>query len=171
MAAQDVAHIVWGIKTGLCTGFVEYGETEKLDQVATGAVMGLHQADNRVLSIPLRGIKPGRKIFYRTVTVPLEFAPGVAMHHIKRGEAIVSPIHSFAVPAQDADTVKIGMWNDTHMQEKTIAALKNATKKFAPDLVVMNGDIADFNHEQEMTTACLMETKGGIATSLWPMVF
>lgn len=168
---DDAAVVTWGFKHRVCTGCVEYGETEKLGKVAKIGRFGMSQFDEEVLAVPLRNLIPGKTVFYRTLTVPLEFGPGVYMHKIKRGEAIASPVRSFAVPAKDADTLKIGMWNDTHMQEKTVDALRAATAKFAPDCVVLNGDINDFNQAEALSNACLRPTGGGIAMPDWPMVY
>src|SRR5947209_2629786 len=54
-------------------GWVEYGTTPELGLVARGENAGLLPYDPRVLSVPLSGLKPGTKYYYRTQTVPVDF--------------------------------------------------------------------------------------------------
>jgi predicted phosphodiesterase len=168
LLGQHEAVIVWGVGS-LCTGLVEYGETEALGRNAHGAEFGMRPLDAAVLRVPLAGLAPGKKIFYRTVTAPVVYPN---RYGIKRGEGIVSPIHSFIVPPSDAKDARIAVWNDTHGQAPTLAALRAATEKFGPDILVLNGDLIkdEFMLETDLCDTFLGEDKG-VATSLWPTFF
>lgn len=164
----DGAVIVWPVDAP-STGWVEYGGTGALGQTARGAVDGMRPFDERVLSVPLRGLRPGAKVFYRTVTVPVGFP-----NHYKmtRGEPVVSPTYSFTLPGPGA-TAKIAIWNDTHQQADTLQAVQKLTDEFAPGLLVWNGDVVrdQFMLEQDITASFLRPGEGIDPASGRPMLF
>lgn len=143
---SDGVSVVWGVGSP-CTGHVEYGDTPELGNVAHGGVDGLRPFDPHVLSVRVTGLKPGAKVYYRTVTAPIGFPNHYA---IRRGDAIASPVLSFTLPGA-SDSVRVAVWNDTHQQKPSLVALNKFTEEFAPELLVWNGDmVADqFNHEKD----------------------
>lgn len=166
--AQDAACIAWEVAS-LCSGWVEYGPTAELGQTAKGAELGRCPVERDVLRIPLDNLKAGQTIHYRTVTAPLAMPNNYAL---RAGEAVVSPVHSFTMPSPAADRVKIAVWNDVHQQAKTLVALRQATEAYAPDLLVLNGDIVlgNFQTEAQFAEVFLREAKG-VATTRWPVLF
>jgi phosphodiesterase/alkaline phosphatase D-like protein len=62
--APDGVTVLWATNAP-STGFVEYGETEKLGQTARGIVEGLAPFVERHMKIRIDGLKPGTKYFYR----------------------------------------------------------------------------------------------------------
>jgi hypothetical protein len=165
------AIITWGVNGNVCTGHVEYGTTAELGKTAKSGRLGMSQFDDQVLSVSLPRLHEGGTFYFRTVTVPLEFGPGIHMNLIKRKQPVASAIRSFTLPGPRAGQLKIAMWNDTHMNAETVGALRAATAAYSPDCVVMNGDIHDFNQSVDLPNACLRTTGGGISMPDWPMIF
>src|SRR5688572_14883657 len=64
-ASAEGVTVTWAVK-GLGTGWVEYGESEKLGMRADGLVAGMRPLSDKVISVALEGLKPGTKYFYRT---------------------------------------------------------------------------------------------------------
>ncbi len=160
---QDGVSIVWGVSTP-STGWVEYGETPELGKKAYGTVDGLRPFDPRVIAIPLDGLKPGATIHYRTVTAPIDFPN---QYKMTRGEPVVSPTYSFNLPGPGSST-KIAVWNDTHQQIDTLAAVRKLTEEFAPSLLVWNGDVVadQFMLEEDLTETFLYpKSASGFASS------
>ncbi|MFD0896013.1 metallophosphoesterase [Luteolibacter ambystomatis] len=164
----DSVAIVWSVK-GPCTGYVEYGNTPELGKTAYGSQDGLRTFDAAVIAIRLPDLKPGDRIYYRTVTAPIQFPNH---YKITRGAAVASPIFDFGMPGP-ATEARIAIWNDIHQQAPTIEALGKATLAFGPDLIVLNGDLVQdqFNKEQDFTGALLSLDSGRDAWSRRPIAF
>jgi len=164
----DGVVIVWAVDAP-STGWVEFGESEALGQIAHGAVDGLRPFDDRVISVALRGLRAGAKYFYRTVTVPVNFPN---QYKMLRGTALVSPVYSFTLPGARA-TAKIAVWNDTHQQDDSLQAVQKLTYEFAPSLLVWNGDVVgdQFMHEKDFTAAVLRAGQGMDPASSRPLLF
>ena len=164
----DGVVIVWPVDVP-STGWVEYGETEALGNVARGAVDGLRPYDGRAIFVTLTGLRGGARVFYRTVTVPVNFP-----NHYKmtRGTAMVSPTYSFTLPGP-GPTAKVAIWNDTHQQPDTLPAVQELTEEFAPDLLVWNGDVVadQFMAENDLVNSFLRPGNGVEPASIRPMLF
>ncbi len=167
VTAQDAANIAWAVSS-LCSGWVEYGETDQLGRVARGAVLGRSPIESDVIQIPITGLTPGQTIHYRTVTAPLAMPNNYAL---KAGEAVVSPLHTFSVPSPQAERFKLAVWNDTHEQGKTLDALRKATAAYGPDLLMLNGDLVRGNfHSEEGLGNVFLRGGSGVGAGPWPVV-
>jgi 3',5'-cyclic AMP phosphodiesterase CpdA len=64
------------------------------------------------------------------------------------------------------------VWNDTHEQAETLAALRRTTAAFAPDALVVNGDVPhdQFRCIQDLADNFLNPTKGATGPQ-WPVIF
>ena len=164
----DGVAVVWAVDAP-ATGWVEFGETDALGQIARGAVDGLRPFDERVISVAFRGLRAGAKYFYRTVTVPVNFPN---QYKMSRGTALVSPVFSFTLPGAGA-TAKIAVWNDTHQQADSLSAVQKLTDEFAPSLLVWNGDVVadQFMQEKDLTSAVLRAGKDMDPASTRPMLY
>ena len=164
----DSITVVWAV-AGPSTGWVEYGDSDALGQIAHGPVDGLRPFDGRVLSVPLRGLRAGAKVYYRTVTVPVNFPN---QYKMSRGAAEASPIYSFTLPGAGA-TAKIAVWNDTHQQEDALQAIQKLTDEFAPELLVWNGDVVadQYMHESDLVSAVLGAGPHRDPASTRPLLF
>ena len=164
---DDAVSITWGVHE-LCTGSVEYGPTEGLGLIASGSVDGLRPLDDTVISVLLKGLTPGQRIYYRAVTAPIHFPNH---YKIRRGEAIASPVLEFTLPSATQQGLKLAVWNDTHEQAETLAALREATAVFAPDVLLINGDVPkdQFMHEKDLANGFLNSARNVVGR--WPVIF
>lgn len=122
------------------TGWVEYGPTEALGRRADGEHDGLRPYSDRVLSIPLRGLKPGQPCFYRVHAAPVDFKTA---YKIVRGTEVSTPVRSFKTLDPDAAGATFTVWNDTHQNEPTLKSLIASLRESPTDMLVWNGDVTN----------------------------
>jgi len=101
------AAVAWAVND-TSTGWIEYGETEELGQVAFGTNEGLQPLDAFVHKVRLPILQPGTKYFYRTVSVPIAF---MGPYDIRRGRPFESATHhELAVTMRKLDGTTIGTY-------------------------------------------------------------
>ncbi|MCC6163408.1 MAG: fibronectin type III domain-containing protein [Acidobacteria bacterium] len=101
------AAVAWAVND-TSTGWIEYGETEELGQVAFGTNEGLQPLDAFVHKVRIEGLQPGTKYFYRTVSVPIAF---MGPYDIRRGRPFESATHhELAVTMRKLDGTTIGTY-------------------------------------------------------------
>lgn len=139
--APQAVSVLWAT-SGPATGWVEYGETPQLGRRACGEDQGLLPYDERVFKLRLGGLQAGRRYFYRVRAVPIDFRDA---YDIRRQEAaaLASPIFSFTTPDPAAPTAHFTVWNDTHEQPDTLAALHQAHLRDPGDFLLLNGDVTN----------------------------
>lgn len=165
--SETAATVFWSASRP-ATGWVEFGETEALGQIASGAEGGLLPYDPRVLRVRLTGLRPGRKYFYRTQTAPVDFA---GPYDIRRGEAVASPIHRFTTFNAAAEQVNFVVWNDTHQNNVTLAKLARYLPDFPADFLLWNGDIFNDVRDDDMLIAETLHPAGQEYAATRPLVF
>jgi acid phosphatase type 7 len=152
--APDGVTVLWATNAP-STGWVEYGETEKLGQTARGIVEGLAPFVERHMKIRIEGLKPGTKYFYRIHAdyTFYEWTTGVT----KNAEpAAVSEIYSFTTPNPRAAETSFTAWNDTHENVETLNALHAAHEQQPGDFLLYNGDVTnDFFAQEKMVDQML----------------
>ncbi|MEI9866459.1 MAG: fibronectin type III domain-containing protein [Limisphaerales bacterium] len=136
--------VVW-IVNNLATGWVEYGETESLDQRSNGGVQGLNPLNGRALKIRLTGLRPGTKYFYRVHSCPVDFKNA---YDIQRGEVIATPIRQFTTINPAAHTTDFSIINDTHEVQQTLQGLGALLKSNPTESLIWNGDIFNDVHSE-----------------------
>jgi len=130
--------------------WVEYGDRMNLNRKFFSYQNGLIQANNRVNTITLPGIKSGQSHRYRIVSTEIVAVNG---SQYKFGETMTSPIYSFDTPSETAEEFKMVIFNDHHERSQTIPQLlyrfgyTGNEKDF--DLVVFNGDVFDDLESEE----------------------
>ena len=82
--AAGAVTVRWGVACP-STGFVEYGDTPDLGNTAHGLVDGLRPYDDTVIAVRVAGLKPGARVYYRTVTEPIRFR---THSDVKHGQAV-----------------------------------------------------------------------------------
>ncbi|MDO5554057.1 MAG: metallophosphoesterase [Planctomycetia bacterium] len=128
--------VVWAVSRP-ATGYVEWGATPNLGNVARGSVLGLNPYEDRILSIPIAGLSPNTRYFYRTVTIPIDFQGN---EHIYPGTPIPGEIYSFSTSGPHVPTAKFVVINDTHNNKETLAALARRLPDLKADYTLWNGD-------------------------------
>lgn len=157
--SSTAVSIAWGVND-TSTGWVEYGETEALGQMAAPEGHGLRPLDAIVHRVRLDGLKPGTRYFHRAVSVPIAF---LGAYDIRRGRPFESAIGSFTTPDEGrGDRVQFAVINDTHEQPETLTALFTQLADEPGDMLFWNGDMFnDIASQQQMAEQLL--TPAGMA--------
>lgn len=135
-------------------GWVEYGETSALGSKAHSITNGLVDAFNRINRIPLSGLKPGTQYYYRTFSREIT---GFEPYKLTYGETIQSDIHSFTTPHERPDTVSCLILNDIHDRPRSIPHLMQLNGTDPYDFVFFNGDIFDFQTDEQQIIDHMLE--------------
>lgn len=138
---------------GKAAGWVEWGTTPELGNVARPAHHGLMSMSEHVLSARVADIPDGADVFYRTVTMPVHYENAYSIH---RGTPVRGEIRQIKLPRASAPDCSLVMVNDTHDHEETIAKLATRIEHLNPDAIVWNGDACDtFDSPEQTARICL----------------
>ncbi|QEL17954.1 FN3 domain-containing metallophosphoesterase family protein [Limnoglobus roseus] len=150
----DGVTVLWAT-SGPATGWIEYGETERLGSKAGGATDGLMPFDERVFKVRLAGLKPGCRYFYRVHAVRIDFRGPYDIRRVGT-DAVASEVYRFTTPPADPAEVRFTVWNDTHEVADTLKALHTAHQKEPGDFLLWNGDQTnDITTEERMVAQFL----------------
>lgn len=144
--------------------WVEYGENGQLDRKAQMVNNGLVAANNRIHSIQLKDLQPGKQYSYKVLSKEInDFQP----YQLTYGNTIESGIHTFATPDDRARSVSWLIMNDIHDRPHSIPHLMNLNGNDAYDFVFFNGDMFDYQtNEQQiidhMLTPCADSFASGV---------
>lgn len=129
---------------------------------------GLLPYDAHVLKFRLPPLPPGVRVDYRVTATEIDFQNA---YKIVRGETSQSSRRTFRSLAPQNGTTRFAIWNDTHENQETIAALVHRTADAAPDFVLWNGDQTnDIYDEAKMANQYLCP--GGLALAdRWPLAY
>lgn len=129
-------------------GWVEYGEdANKLDQKAYGKTeLGLKSANSKLNAVTIKGLVPGKTYFYRVCSKEIkDFQP----YKLTYGNTVSTPIENFV----NADILKAEvsflMLNDIHDRPQSIPLLINLDQKKNNDFIFFNGDIFDYQTDEQ----------------------
>jgi predicted phosphodiesterase len=153
---------------GPSTAWVEYGDSEQLGRVATGAQHGLNPFDSLAHRIRLEGLRPGQRCFYRVHACPIDFRTA---YDIRRGEAVATGIHCFRTFDPAAREARFVVWNDTHENNATLAQLMAKTAPLPSDFLVWNGDVNNDNFREDRMVEHYLGAGGQPFTRETPLVF
>ncbi len=137
----------------MATGWVEWGTTAELGNIAKPAHHGLMGMSEHSLSARVTGVPEGATIFYRVVTMPVRYENA---YSIERGTPIPGKIREVQLPTASAKTCSLVMVNDTHDHEDTVATLASRIDQINPDALIWNGDSCDtFDTPEQVARICL----------------
>ncbi|MDD3586888.1 MAG: fibronectin type III domain-containing protein, partial [Thermoguttaceae bacterium] len=127
-------NVVWAMK---CpgTGYVEWGTSDKLGNVARTCRLGLYAYDERIMTAEIEDLKPNTQYFYRTVTIGMKF-PRYA--RIVAGSPVYSKIYSFVTPGPKAPQTTFAMINDTHERQSSLKILAAKLLELKADYTIWN---------------------------------
>jgi predicted phosphodiesterase len=139
--------VLW-LTSNIATGWVEYGEdANKLDQKAYGKTeLGLKSANSKLNAVTIKGLVPGKTYFYRVCSKEIkDFQP----YKLTYGNTVSTPIENFV----NADILKAEvsflMLNDIHDRPQSIPLLINLDQKKNNDFIFFNGDIFDYQTDEQ----------------------
>jgi len=166
-AFSDRITVRW-LTNPTCYSWVEYGEnTGNLDKKAHTVSSGLIEAFNTNNSVKLKGLLPGRDYHYRICSrVILDFIPNKIVY----GETYISPVYSFMTPEINADKVEFLVFNDIHDRPESFKALMQYHGKTTEDFVFLNGDMFNFQTDENQLVDHLLKPLAELFASTTPFI-
>jgi hypothetical protein len=155
------------------TGYLEYSVDDGSPQRVNAASGGLLPYEQHVLKFRLPPLPAGKQVRYHVTAREVNWIPVKQFVHgtIVNGEAEVGEECSFRTLDPAAAETRFVVWNDTHENAATLAALAKMTAAAAPDFLLWNGDQTnDVHYESEMGMQVL--TPGGQELAAkWPLAY
>jgi acid phosphatase type 7 len=157
----------------MATGYLEYSIEDDKWQRVYSAQAGMLQLSENVLKFHLPTLPPGRNIDYRIVAHSIGWIKVRQFYHgeIKQGQRQITKQFRFRTLDPDATTTKFVVWNDTHENAETIAALHTATKKYQPDFLLWNGDQSNDCHFENAMAGQFLNPAGLSIADAWPLAY
>ncbi len=155
------------------TGYVEFAIGDGAWQRVAGETAGLLPLSAHVLKFRLPPLPAGSTIRYRIAARSIHWKRvGIFVHgEIVAGEQATSGERQFRTLAPDAAETRFVVWNDTHENQATLAALAERTVGIAPDFLLWNGDQTnDVHDEAEIAGQVLTPGQQQIAAN-WPLAY
>ncbi|RCS54493.1 hypothetical protein DTL42_04960 [Bremerella cremea] len=163
----DSIAVAWSAPQ-LATGWVEYGTTPQLGKRTSVSSNGLNQLNRHFLSARLQDLPAGQKIYYRTVTTPIDFRTA---YQIKPGDPEVSETFTFQLPDAAAPTASFAMINDTHEKPEVLQAIMKQLAAEPADFTIWNGDVFNDIRTDDQIVAQVLEPAGGGYAVERPVLF
>lgn len=150
-----------------CNSWVEYGETDALGTSANSSKAGLVDAYERINRIRLEHLKPDTTYYYQIKSKEItEFRP----YKLTYGETINSETFSFKTPAANPKEVSWLVMNDIHDRPESIPHLVGLNKD-PYDFVFFNGDVFDYQEDEQQIIDHLLIPAGNSFASKKPFIF
>jgi len=147
--------------------WVEFGE-EQPKQKAVHRDLGLVDANNLINRITLEGLMPGRKYCYRASSREiLDFQP----YSMKWGDRQDSELFYFTTPNPEAERVSWLVLNDIHDRPASFPFLLSLVKDAPREFVFLNGDMFDYETDQQQIMDHLLNPLGDLFSSAIPFMF
>ncbi len=125
--------------------WIEYGENA-LDHKAESNLDGFKQANNRLNNIKLEGLRPGADYKYQVISREIiKFDP----YDLVFGKTIKGDIHTFRTPKEDENHVACLILNDIHDRPYSFSDLLGLNHGFEYDFVALNGDMFDYQTDEQ----------------------
>jgi predicted phosphodiesterase len=164
--AANSMTIRW-ITNKLCYSWVEYGE-DTLSMKAHNVTDGLVDAHNRINHVCLNNLKPGTSYQYQVLSKEiLDFKP----YALTYGDTISSEVYSFTTPKTNPDQVSWLIMNDIHDRPASIPHLMNLNGAEDYDYVFYNGDIFDFQTDEQQIIDNMLSPSSEAFASNKPFLF
>jgi acid phosphatase type 7 len=149
------------------TGTVEYGPAEDELQTAYSSRHGLIDANQRLHSILLEGLRPGTLYCYRVVSREIL---NFAAYKVDFGEAVTNELHHFRTLDRRLQKFSFLVFNDIHDQAATIPELLRVAGPQPYDFIVFNGDTVSHTDDEKPVVSILSQAASSFASSI-PMVW
>lgn len=154
----DGVEIVWGISRH-ARGWVELKTGDEVSKVG-GTEFGFSTQGEKALRVRLDGLKAGKTFAYRTVTEAMG-------EPAAREESAWREFRTLDAAAKET---RFAVWNDTHVNNTTIAQLHEKTPTKV-DFLLWNGDICNDWHKDETLVPTLLHPAGTDFTAQRPLAF
>jgi len=151
------------ITNSLCYSWVKYGEAmDKLDQKEETERFGLVQAYNTVNAVTLNDLQPAKVYFYRICSKEIKvFEP----YKMTFGDTFTSNVYSFETANPHAGDVSFLVFNDIHDRPESFPILMKYNEGRKNDFVFLNGDMFNFQTDENQLVDNLLRPFGQLFTS------
>lgn len=148
------------------SSWVEYGEkTPK--KVVYAENDGMRDAYQTLFNITINNLKPGTTYYYRIFSKEiLSFEP----YKLVYGKEISSMIYQFRTPELNSNTVSCLILNDIHDRPHSFKDLISLNNQKPYDFVFLNGDIFDYQIDEQQLIDHLIEPCTNLFASEIPFI-
>lgn len=151
-----------------CYSWVEYGKKGQRDKKAHHLTNGMVEAYERLNKIRLEGLTPGTTYSYQVKSKEItEFQP----YKLTYGETIESDVLTFTTPASNPKEVSWLVLNDIHDRPASFAPLVALNKGEHFDYLFLNGDMFDYQTDEQQIVDHLLTPLGDTFSSTTPFIF
>ncbi|MBO9154630.1 metallophosphoesterase [Chitinophaga sp. GCM10012297] len=148
--------------------WVEYGETAALGKTVHNVQGGIVDSYDRLHRIRLGNLKPGTTYHYKVFSKEItEFRP----YKLTYGETISSGTFTFTTPAKNPKEVSWLVFNDIHDRGALSFPHLMALNKDPYDFVFLNGDMFDYQEDEQQILDHLLTPLGKTFASEKPFLF
>lgn len=155
------------------TGHLEYavedGDWNRVDALHAG----MRPLSEHVLKFRLPKLPPGKRIRYRVVAHTIGWVKVRQFYHgeMRAGKPQTTDAREFRSLNPNADVTSFVVWNDTHENDKTVAALHKQTAALKPDFLLWNGDQSNDVHFEQDMAGQFIAPQGLAIASEWPLAY
>lgn len=157
----------------MATGHLEYAVEEGDWNRVEALHAGMRPLSEHVLKFRMPDLPPGKRIRYRVVAHTIGWVKVRQFYHgeMKAGQPQTTEVREFRALDPTADSTSFVVWNDTHENDETLAALQKHTAVLKPDFLLWNGDQSnDVHFERDMAGQFLTPSGMSIADQ-WPLAY
>jgi predicted phosphodiesterase len=141
---NDGITIMW-LTNQLCLNWVEYGETENLGTKAQQCAHGMMNTNSKINTVTLTNLKPNTTYYYKVFSKQiLDFQP----YKITFGDIINSETYHFKTLDPKKKEVSWLVLNDIHDRPESFGELIQLNKNKPYDFVFLNGDMFDYQTDE-----------------------
>jgi hypothetical protein len=131
------------------------------------------ELSEHVLKFRLPPLPPGKSVKYRVVAHTIGWVKVRQFYHgnMMAGKPQTSEERSFRTLDPNAETTTFAVWNDTHENDETIAALHALTGPVKPDFMLWNGDQSNDCHFERDMPGQFLAPSGLAVADRWPLAY
>lgn len=155
------------------TGYLEYAVDNGQWIRVEALHAGMRPVAEHVLKFRLPPLPPGMRIRSRVVAHTIGWVKVKRFYHgkMRAGQPQTSEEHEFRSLDATADSTSFVVWNDTHENDETLAALQQQTLQLKPDFLLWNGDQSNDVHFESDMAGQFVSPSGMAIADQWPLAY
>ena len=166
--STDNSVVIKWITNQPARSWVEYGESKPDQKVLPAADLGLIAANDRVHEVTITGLKPGKRYAYKVSSRQIvDFKP----YQMTWGETISSEIFYFTTVNPKVREVSWLVFNDIHDRPASFDPLFKLIGKDPFDFVFLNGDMFDYQTDEQQIIDHLISPITSLFASEKPFMY
>ena len=145
------------------TGLVEYGPADGELKSALASHHGLIDANQRLHSVVLDGLRPGARYRYRVVSREIV---KFGAYKVEFGDTVTNEFRQFQALDREKKEFSFLVFNDIHDQLSTIPELLQIAGPQPYDFVVLNGDVVSHTDNETPVLSMLNQAAASFASTI-----